>query len=207
MKFITARINTVQSTIGCLTTNWVTTAMCKLKASLPIALYHCKEIVYATNGSLLTQNDFAIVRLDRPVVGRKPSRAFHTHVGDWRARHDDWLPDGDTRQISGPAPVISNPSDYAAFITRLSAFDGNSGSAVFDLSDQVIGILVSGRPGATYVEDSVQQCSRLNRCDANGENCLQNDIPDKNAPPPGSDVQRIAPVVQKLLELNQVSAL
>lgn len=88
-------------------------------------------------------DDYAIVRLDRPVVNRDPLTVSREKVG-WRDSvymlgHPSGLP----MKYTDNAKVTKNwPTEY--FEADLDAFGGNSGSAVFNDDGEVVGILVRG---------------------------------------------------------------
>lgn len=103
--------------------------------------YGCKKVLHKEvdgNGA-----DFALVELDRPVVGRKPVRFSNAapKVGDsvFVIGHPVGLP----AKVAGGAKVRRNKPDY--FVANLDTFGGNSGSAVFNgTTNEVAGILVRG---------------------------------------------------------------
>jgi V8-like Glu-specific endopeptidase len=101
----------------------------------------CKKVLHEEvdgNGA-----DFALVELDRPVVGRTPVRfsSAAPKVGDSVVviGHPVGLP----AKIAGGAKVRRNTPGY--FVANLDTFGGNSGSAVFnEATNEVAGILVRG---------------------------------------------------------------
>jgi hypothetical protein len=164
----------------------------------PDNLYHCKRIVYAVFDEKEPFRDYALVELDRPVAGRRPLGISRRapRVGDEVSMIG--YPLGTPMKLSRNARVTRNDLSTQEFVTNLDAFEGNSGSAVFDAEGKVAGILVNGNPTEAFAEKEEGQCSVYNRCDENGKNCL---VPDENpASLPGfqavgSGVQRIAPVL------------
>ena len=126
-------------------------------------VYFCQEVVLSTvsdNGA-----DWAIVRLDREVVGRQPLRIRRQgEVASGQSLVVIGHPTGLPAKIAGNAHVRSNL--WAAyFVTNLDTFGGNSGSAVFNADDFTVeGILVRG--DADFVEDGA--CQRSKVCSDNG---------------------------------------
>lgn len=113
-------------------------------------VYSCKELVYSELNSS-NMNDFAIVRLDRPVVGRQPLPIRQS--GDV-AQGDSLVvighPSGLATKVAGGAKVRDNsPEKY--FIANLDTYGGNSGSAVFNADTGLVeGILVRGEQDFKY---------------------------------------------------------
>ncbi|MBY0555028.1 proprotein convertase P-domain-containing protein [bacterium] len=107
------------------------------------AVYKCKEIVKTVRVN--TAEDFAVIKLDRAVVGRKalPVRA----TGDVDAAaslvvigHPVGLPTKIT--IGGTVRSLS-PAKH--FVANLDTYGGNSGSGVFNLvTGEIEGVLVRG---------------------------------------------------------------
>ncbi len=147
-------------------------------------VYGCKQIVARDQQS--AGPDYAVIKLDRPVVGRTPLKFRKqgvVNVGDDLVviGHPAGLP----QKIAGGAKVRSVQAGF--FVANLDTYGGNSGSAVFNLSNGVIeGILVRGD------NDFVSQgsCMVSNRCtDAGcrGEDVTRLDvlarlIPDNTTP-------------------------
>ncbi|MBN8540871.1 MAG: trypsin-like peptidase domain-containing protein [Deltaproteobacteria bacterium] len=103
--------------------------------------YGCKKVLHEEmdgNGA-----DFALVELDRPVVGRTPVRFANAapKVGDSVVviGHPVGLP----AKIAGGAKVRRNSTGF--FVANLDTYGGNSGSAVFNVTtNEVAGVLVRG---------------------------------------------------------------
>lgn len=164
--------------------------------------YTCKQIVYAVSDA---QNDYALIQLDRPVEGRRPLRIATEGVrpaGRYKmAGHPLGLP----TVLSRNARVLEDDPSKNYFVTNLDAFIGNSGSGVVNSRNEVVGILISGTPSSNLIKDEAQQCERINSCDENGHNCLLPDVPPagKELPRVGSEVQRIAPVLEVMKEFER----
>lgn len=151
-------------------------------------VYSCKRVALEADsvGSNLTP-DFAVIQLDRPVEGGHVPAAIRPAVA---------LEEGDPISMIGfgsglPAKIDTGASvaaprgdglDY--FIVNLDAFEGHSGSATFDASNRLAGILLGGRV-PDYVSSSAEGCARANVFD------------DSEA---GEIVHNIAPIVSALCD-------
>ncbi len=132
-------------------------------------IYLCKSI---SSVKLDNNYDFAIVKLDRKVVGRTPLKLRTTGKIDDKAKlivigHPNGLP---TKIGSG---TLTKNSDATRFSTNLDTFHGNSGSAVFDSSTGVVeGILIQGKNDYTpSIPKNPKSCQVVNRCDNEAKNC------------------------------------
>jgi Trypsin-like peptidase domain len=128
-------------------------------------VYACEEVLV----NLVDASDYAVVRLDREVVGRTPARVNTQAVAlpERRRLVINGYPSGLPLKIDDGARVRdprSGPLDF--FVANLDTFGGNSGSGVFDnATKRLIGILVRGAPD--YVDDPAG-CLRVNRCPNTG---------------------------------------
>jgi V8-like Glu-specific endopeptidase len=163
-------------------------------------LYRCKEIIYAVKEEKAPFRDFALVRLDREVLDRKPlklKKEIKVNEPVTMLGH----PLGFPLVYSFDAKILTNDTDRQSFITNLDAFEGNSGSPVFNNKEEVVGILIGGTPSQSYFESS-KGCNQYNVCDQNGENCLYPDSDGGKSFPGfqhvGSEVQRIEPILELL---------
>jgi V8-like Glu-specific endopeptidase len=166
-------------------------------------LYECRKIIYAVHDEKPPYRDFALVQLKRPVTDRAPlalSKQRELRPGE--ALRMIGYPLGQPAKLSRDAGVLLNDPAKQSFIANLDAFEGNSGSPVFNAQDEVIGILIGGTPSESLLQDEHATCRRYNVCDDLGNNC---EAPDRNLSSipdfqiTGSIVQRIEPV-QKLIE-------
>ncbi len=133
-------------------------------------IYNCKQVVAIQRDAFY---DFAVIKLDRKVVGREPLK-FRTSgkisVNDPMVviGHPTGLP----LKIAGNGKVTNN-NEMTRFSTNLDTFHGNSGSAVFNsTTGQVEGILIMGKND--YIPSNPsnpRSCKVNNICDNNGNNC------------------------------------
>lgn len=106
--------------------------------------------------------DYAVVRLDRPVEGRKPLR-IRRHGAPPAGTplvvigHPVGLP----AKVAGGASIRRNDSG-GYFVGNLDTYGGNSGGAVFNaVTGEIEGILVRG--GMDFVHDGERNCAASNR--------------------------------------------
>lgn len=138
---------------------------------IPVSnIYLCKQVVAA---QLDQRMDFAVIKLDRPVVGRLPLK-FRTagKVSDRAQLLVIGHPTGLPTKVAAGAKVTKN-SDPTKFSTTLDTFAGNSGSAVFDAATGLVeGILIQGRTDYNVSQrTNPSSCQVVNRCDENVQNC------------------------------------
>lgn len=133
-------------------------------------IYFCKEVVA---GQLDNRMDFAIIRLDRKVVGRQPLK-FRTRgkITETSKLVVIGHPTGLPTKIAGGGRVTHN-QEATRFATTLDTFHGNSGSAVFDASSGLVqGILIMGKNDYQPSNpNNPRSCLTVNRCDDNAQNC------------------------------------
>lgn len=131
-------------------------------------VYQCARLVHSVvqgNGE-----DFAVVKLDRPVSQFKPL-SFRT---TGRPQSGDPLavighPAGLPLKLAGGARIRSVNNEY--LVANLDTYGGNSGSAVFNQdTGEVEGVLVRGEMDFVYKNG----CRISNRCDSNG--CRGEDV-------------------------------
>jgi len=125
-------------------------------------VYKCTSIV-ARKLDDENDDDYALVKLDRKVVGHTPLKVrtkgkITTGANILVIGHPSGLP----TKISDGAIVRSN-ANKVYFQSTLDTFGGNSGSAVMDAKTGIVeGILVRGE--RDYVQDPVMNCSRPKVC-------------------------------------------
>jgi hypothetical protein len=128
-------------------------------------VYSCARVVLESDApSNALTPDFAIIELDRPVVGGHSPAAIRPAVA---------LTKGDPISMIGfgsglPAKIDSGAfianaradvGDY--FVANLDAFGGHSGSATFDAENRLAGILLGGRV-PDYAPSPGEDCARAN---------------------------------------------
>jgi len=156
-------------------------------------VYGCKEVVSV---ELSKTVDFAVIRLDRKVKNRRPLK-FRTSgsVSVGTQLTVIGYPWGLPGKITTGGSVMYN--DHSVFFGgNLDTFQGNSGSAVFNAKTGVVeGILVRGRADKYRDYDNSRgQCHRVNTCDQNGENCVEESRID------GEEVTRITHISKIIKE-------
>lgn len=137
----------------------------------PDNVYTCKRIVKAVQERLL---DYAIIELDREVVGRDPlqvNRDDNVQVGD--DLYVIGFPSGLPLKVGTMGRVFSTDKEWY-FSTNLDTFGGNSGSAVFNKNTHLIeGILVRGKPDYVRKDpNDYSSCRVVNRCNQDRGECL-----------------------------------
>lgn len=164
----------------------------------------CKEIIYAVQNEKAPFLDYAIIKLDR-----KMNRSYLKLANTAPALNEGVLtvgyPFGTPAKVSPNGRVSLNNPQRQSFLTTLDVFEGNSGSPVLNLKNEVVGILVAGTPSSNTIEDTKNRCERPNRCDEQGKNCLLPDTDTSifaNYQGVGSEVQRID-AIKKWLPANQ----
>ncbi len=141
-------------------------------------VYGCKKVLSAKFEPWTEEkNDFAIIQLDRKVVGRKPlALRKEGEVQEGESLVLIGNPWGLPTKVSLNAQVLKN-DNKTWLMANLDSFEGNSGSAVFnELTGEVEGILVRGKPDTIgqYVP-GVGFCKMLNYCHDDGTNCKTHD--------------------------------
>lgn len=136
------------------------------------SLYRCTEIVKRSLDRY-TKDDFAVVRLDRPVTGRYPLHVRREgKILDKTPLVIIGHPTGLPTKVADGAYVRSN-SEATFFVANLDSFGGNSGSAVFDATTGIVeGILVRGE--TDYIYDYERGCRIPKKCDL--ESCRGEDV-------------------------------
>lgn len=171
-------------------------------------LYGCKQIIYAVKEEVAPYRDFALVQLNRPVTDRLPLKISTQAVSEQETLSMIGYPLGTPAKLSWNAKVLLDDPARESFITNLDAFEGNSGSAVFNSAGEVVGILIGGTPALSFVATK-NSCDLYNRCLEDGTGCA---LPDKDTSffpgfqRVGSEVQRIGPIVELMNSLPKAGA-
>lgn len=138
---------------------------------IPVANVHlCKQVIHA---ELSPNADFAVIKLDRPVVGRSPLKIRTSgKISDSANLVVIGHPTGLPTKVS-PGGRVTKNTEATRFSTTLDTFHGNSGSAVFDAASGVVeGILIQGK--TDYIpskENDPRSCQVVNTCDDSAQNC------------------------------------
>lgn len=111
--------------------------------------------------------NWAVVQLDRAVAGRDALPFAAADVTDSQPVYMIGYPSGLPEKVADGAKVTRNDAGEDFFVANLDAFKGNSGSPVFDSSDNVAGILFGGEIDYYAAGD----CSRPKACPDGGEGC------------------------------------
>jgi len=121
-------------------------------------IYNCASIVKQENGGP-SQNDYALIKLDRKVQGHTPVKIARTEpeVGEplIMIGHPSGLP----QKIDDGGSVIQKIA--TGFRANLDAFQINSGSAIFhSQTGELVGILVNG--AQDYRKRVKEECDEVN---------------------------------------------
>jgi hypothetical protein len=189
-----------ETKLACETFSWLFDyrAPTQTKNINPNRLFKCKEIIYARQTETAPFLDYALIRLDRPALGRTPFKLAPKAVASGDAVAMIGYPFGTAARYTDSARVTHNDVRRDSFLTTLDAFEGNSGSPVFNSAHEVVGILVGGTPSANTYTPKGLRCERVNRCSEDGTKC---DVPDTDTSVlpgyqgVGSEVQRIQPIL------------
>ena len=169
----------IRSTSDCAGSKWVfdfnissadaNPAVITVNAS---SVYSCARIIQQRLDRS-TQDDFALIRLDRAVTDRAPltfrtSGKVETGTELVVIGHPTGLP---TKIADGA--IVRNNNPQAFFSSNLDTYGGNSGSAVFDTNTGIVeGILVRGETDYTF--DSRRGCRVSYLCPNDG--CRGEDV-------------------------------
>ncbi len=172
----------VKSRADCSFWRWVfdyrTSKNYKIGRKLRVAtdkIYNCKEVIVSKLDTE-TGDDFAIIRLNRPVLDRAPLLIRKSgEVAKEAKLSVIGYPSGLPVKYANGATIVSN--DHAKyFLATLDTFQGNSGSAVInDKTGVVEGILVRGNEDYHYERRRGKRClvptvcSDKAECEGEGE--------------------------------------
>ncbi|MDO9181036.1 MAG: serine protease [Bacteriovorax sp.] len=129
-------------------------------------VFHCTKII-SREKNASNMNDFAVVKLDRPVPGRVPLKYRTTgKVADGTVFTVIGHPTGLPLKITSAADMRDN-SKAIYFTTNADTYGGNSGSAVVDSRTGLVeGILVRG--DQDYTRPEGEDCQVSVHRDQNG---------------------------------------
>lgn len=133
-------------------------------------IYGCEKIVDMelsdTEVDKVNYTDWALIKLDRKVKGRKIFKLDFTAQLDFKANYVvAGYPMGAPSVISTKAKIIEDShKDY--FKIDADTFGGNSGSPVInEKTGKVVGILMAGE--GDFIEDKKRKCNKVRRCESN----------------------------------------
>jgi hypothetical protein len=134
-------------------------------------VYYPTVVVASSTGN----SDWAVIRLDRNVVGRSPlSFRSSGKIPDLQHVAVMGYPVGLPLKIAAGAYVREN-NDADFFVTNTDTYGGNSGSAIINMDTyEVEGVLVRGE--TDFVTDSKLHCERSKVCSetgCSGEDCTR----------------------------------
>lgn len=131
-------------------------------------IYRCQQVL---ERSQTGAQDYALVKLDRPVRGHRVLTLAKNPAAVGDAVFTVGHPSGIPTKITDSGVVRSTRAEF--FTANLDTYGGNSGSAVFNEDTlEVVGILVRGE--SDFVYDRLNKCSVSNRCPAGG--CRGEDV-------------------------------
>ncbi len=119
-------------------------------------VFHCTKVI-AREKNATTMNDYSVIKLDRPVIGRTPLK-FRTKgkIADDAVLTVIGHPTGLPTKITAAADMRDN-TDPIYFRTNADTYGGNSGSAVVDSRTGIVeGILVRG--DQDYAQSETESC-------------------------------------------------
>ncbi len=168
----------------------------------------CAKVIYAEitpdiiekNGKIVGEYglDFSIIKLDRLFPNRQVLKFANTAVMQKQRVFAVTYPSGLPMKVAYNARVLEN--QFANFFTTdLDISSGSSGGPVFNLQNEVVGIVVRGSPGEDYIWDKKRECAMSYVCKELGKGDCSADVAGY---PIGTHVQKIDPIVKKLRELK-----
>lgn len=127
-------------------------------------VYRCAEILVSRDDERHGQQvDFAVIRLDRPVVGDRvpaPLLRKDAPLDTGSALNLLGFPNGLPAKFAPDGAVVNARADRLDFFEgSVDAFGGNSGSGVYDAEGRLVGVLVRG---ATDYTTTPEGCDVVN---------------------------------------------
>jgi V8-like Glu-specific endopeptidase len=151
----------MEGSFDCQSNYWAFDYLYNTRSLAEGQVFECDSII---SRELNATNDYAIIRLNKVVLGRTPLKlrtAGSISAADGVAviGHPSGLP----LKIADGGTVRSVPAGRNHFVATLDTYSGNSGSPVFNTrSLEVEGILVRGE--TDYVFDNARGCYKSNKC-------------------------------------------
>lgn len=173
-------------------------------------LYRCEEVVYGElfSGRLPEEEsdwdalppggeygtDFALIRLDRKVKGRKPFKLAKQTPSVGEEVSTIGYPSSLPAKLADGAKILeSHYKNY--FTTDLDIIGGNSGGPTFNSKGEVIGIVVRNSPHKDYVYHKDRKCSTSRVCKNIGKGDCVKSNPDDVL---GAHIQRVHEILELL---------
>jgi len=142
------------------------------------SIYECEKIIKAAHNSFMVsqtvidfREDYSLIKLKKQVVGRTPLKLTSQRPQPGEAVTLIGHPLGGPKMISA-GKILSNEPTYDR--SNVHSFSGNSGSPLLNAQGEVFGILVRGYP-PSLIDAPTGTCSVINRCNAEGTKCTQDD--------------------------------
>ena len=156
--------------LSCPRNRWVFGLYKETQTLGPLNIYKCAEVISTTSRNeshdQKPTRDYALIRLDRPVVGRRPLLlAGGEKIPDTADLVMLGYPSGLPAKITENGKILDNSHpDY--FLSDLDAFTGNSGGPVIDKKTGLVeGIVFFG--SIDYQKDESRDCSKARICQKN----------------------------------------
>lgn len=143
-------------------------------------VYSCKRVLLERDAPTdAVTPDFVVIQLDRPVEGNHAPvelRPAAVPLAKGDPLRMIGFGSGLPAKIDSGARVADPPTpDRDYFIANLDAFEGHSGSSVYDSSNRLSGILLGGRV-PDYVTAPDENCARVNVFDDSQAGEVAHDI-------------------------------
>ncbi len=164
-------------------------------------IYKCKRVISHALSSLLSL-DYAVIQLEKAVVGREPLEFNTSRISDTQSVMVIGNPSGLPTKVADGASVRKNTHPFF-FSTNLDTFSGNSGSAVFNAeTGKVEGILVRGEED--YIPNYKLMCVETNFCATDA--CRGEDVSRMTSIPEVSVQKALyaASISGNMTELNKI---
>ncbi len=144
--------------------------------------------------------DFAIIQLDRSFPDRQVLQFAKTLPKPKQSVFAVTYPSGLPMKVAVNSQVLE--SHFENFFTsNLDISSGSSGGPVFNVKNEVMGIVVRASPGEDYIWDKKRECATSYVCKQIG-NVECSLAGQSGAYPLGTHVHKIEPIVKKLRELK-----
>ncbi len=168
-------------------------------SEIPAAnVYQCIEVVaHEYFKSRAPSADYAILKLDRPVLDRTPVgvRDGGTHVRVGAAVTQIGHPSGIPQKIVDSVVTEAVPCQSFGYVG--ASFPGNSGGGVFDLNTGTVAGVTTRNPGVHYRPDGARGCNVAAVCEEH-DDCT---VPWTTAYGTSAMLPRLTPFVREKLRI------